>query len=164
MRRPHGWLLYLQLGGCDVQICPVARIDTARDGQPPVNVLRLSLHPRGFAPQIANLTEWRSHLLERLRHQIDLTADPVLSELMRELRGYPAPDDAETHKGGRDTRDFAGVVVPLRLVTEQGVLSFISTTTVFGTPIEVTLSELAIEAFFPADAITGEVLRRLGSA
>jgi transcriptional regulator with XRE-family HTH domain len=125
--------------------------------QPPVNVLRLSLHPEGLAPRITNLAEWRAHLLDRLRHQVELTADPVLSELMRELRGYPAPAERESRRPER--RDYAGIAVPLRLATEKGVLSFISTTTVFGTPTEVTLSELAIEAFFPADAITSSVLR-----
>src|SRR5262244_1038605 len=59
--------------------------------KPPVNVLRLSLHPAGLAPRIANLAEWRSHLLARLRRQIEVSADPVLEELLRELRGYPIP-------------------------------------------------------------------------
>ena len=132
--------------------------------QPPVNVLRLSLHPQGLAPQIANLVDWRSHLLQRLRQQIDLTADRILSELMRELMAYPAPSEAETSRRGRDARDYAGMVIPFELMTEHGLLSFFSTTTVFGTPIEVTLSELAIEAFFPADAATAEAVRRASDA
>lgn len=131
--------------------------------QPPVNVLRLSLHPQGLAPRIANLAEWRAHLLERLRHQIDLTADPILSELMRELIGYPTPTNG-TRTQRRETRDYGGVVVPFELATEHGTLLLLSTTTVFGTPLEVTLSELAIEAFFPADEATGVILRRVGAA
>jgi transcriptional regulator with XRE-family HTH domain len=123
---------------------------------PPVNVLRLSLHPDGLAPRIENLSEWREHLFERLRRQIDLTADPVLIELLDELRGYP---NLAAGRPGRSV-DYAGVVVPLRLRTEHGMLSFFSTTTVFGTPIDVTLSELAIESFFPADAETSAALRR----
>jgi transcriptional regulator with XRE-family HTH domain len=132
--------------------------------QPPVNVLRLSLHPSGLAPRIANLMEWRAHLLERLRHQISVSADAVLQKLLRELRDYPAPRQPKWRDPER-VGDYAGVVVPLRIVTDTGILSFFSTTTVFGTPIDVTLSELALESFFPADAATADALRRLaGSA
>src|SRR6266511_3126136 len=81
--------------------------------RPPVNVLRVSLHPAGLAPRIANLPEWRAHLLARLRHQIDLTADSVLVELMRELSGYPTPSGARSSKPTAD-RDYAGVVVPFQ--------------------------------------------------
>src|SRR6266545_5885519 len=81
--------------------------------QPPVNVLRLSLHPAGLAPRTANLPEWRAHLLARLRHQIDLSADPVLVELMRELSGYPLPSGARSSKPIAD-RDYGGVVVPFQ--------------------------------------------------
>jgi transcriptional regulator with XRE-family HTH domain len=127
--------------------------------QPPVNVLRLSLHPSGLAPRIANLAQWRAHLLDRLRHQIEVTADPVLDALLRELADYPAPHAARSGAVPEET-DYAGMVVPLRLVTKLGVLGFFSTTTVFGTPVDVTLSELALESFFPADAATAEALRR----
>jgi transcriptional regulator with XRE-family HTH domain len=119
----------------------------------PVNVLRLSLHPRGLAPRIVNLAEWRAHLLDRLHSQIEATADPCLIELAQELRGYPGGDTAEPRA------DYGGVAVPFRLRTPRGVLSFLSTTTVFGTPLDVTLSELALETFFPADAATAEALR-----
>jgi transcriptional regulator with XRE-family HTH domain len=130
--------------------------------RPPVNALRLSLHPAGLAPRIANLAEWRSHLLTRLRRQIEVTADPVLEELLNELCGYPAPGGGAENSGAENSGagEFAGVAVPFRLVTEQGVLSFISATTIFGTPVDVTLSELALESFFPADAATANVLRR----
>jgi transcriptional regulator with XRE-family HTH domain len=135
--------------------------------RPPVNALRLSLHPAGLAPRIANLAEWRSHLLVRLRRQIEVSADPVLEELLNELCGYPAPVEGAENSGAENSGaenggagEFAGVAVPFRLVTEQGVLSFISTTTIFGTPVDVTLSELALESFFPADAATANVLRR----
>jgi transcriptional regulator with XRE-family HTH domain len=129
--------------------------------QPPVNVLRLSLHPDGLAPRIVNLAEWRAHLRARLRQQIDLTADPVLVALMEELTALPAPKEARPRP---PLPDYAGVVVPMQLATEAGVLSLFSTTTVFGTPVDITLSELAIEAFFPADAATAERLRAAGSA
>jgi len=130
----------------------------------PINVLRLSLHPDGLAPRIANLGEWRQHLLERLRRQVDMSADPVLAALLDELRSYPCPArPGRPH--GQSFGDLGGVVVPFRLVTEAGLLSFFSTTTVFGTPLDITLSELALEAFFPADAATAEMLGRLaGSA
>ncbi len=123
--------------------------------QPPINVLRLSLHPQGLAPRIANLPTWRMHLFDRLRRQIDVSADPVLIDLMRELREYPIPD------GAADTHDYGGVIVPLQMRSDAGVLSFFSTTTVFGTPVEITLSELAIESFFPADAATAEAMRQI---
>ena len=130
--------------------------------RPPVNVLRLSLHPAGLAARIVNLAEWRSHLLARLRQQIDVSADPVLVELMGELRGYPVPDRGGVGAGEHD--DVAAVVVPLRLATDGGVLSLFSATTVFGTPVDVTLAEIALETFFPADAATADALRRTGSA
>jgi transcriptional regulator with XRE-family HTH domain len=124
--------------------------------QPPVNVLRLSLHPDGIAPRIANLAQWRNHLFERLRQQIEATGDGTLAALLEELRAYPAPRDDATHLEG----ELLGVVMPLRFQTEQGVLSFISTTTIFGTPADVTLQELALETFFPADAQTAAALRQ----
>lgn len=125
--------------------------------EPPVNVLRVSLHPEGLAPRTANLAEWRAHLLSRLRHQIDVTGDPVLVGLLRELRDYPAPGDAHPEP------DPGSVVVPFRMMTEVGELAFFGTTTVFGTPVDITLSELALEAFYPADAGTAEALRRLAA-
>ena len=123
--------------------------------QPPVNVLRLSLHPEGLAPRIANLAEWKRHILDRLKHQIVESADPVLEQLMEELRGYPAPASKLPGSGE------AAIAVPMQLESPVGRLSFLSTTTVFGTPVEVTLSELAIETFFPADPETAERLRLL---
>jgi transcriptional regulator with XRE-family HTH domain len=122
--------------------------------EPPVNVLRLSLHPHGLAPQIANLSEWRAHLLDRLRQQISASGDPVLEKLLKDLLSYPAPESAgETHI------DYAGIAVPLKIATKAGLLSFISTTTVFGTPVDITLSELAVESLFPADEETAAILR-----
>ena len=124
---------------------------------PPVNVLRLSLHPQGLAPRIVNYAAWRNHLVVRLHQQIESSADAGLQELLRELLDYPAPPAAAAAPAG----DGGDIVVPLQLATEAGVLSFISTTTIFGTPVDVTLSELAIESFLPADAATAEALRRL---
>ena len=126
--------------------------------RPPVNVLRLSLHPKGLAPRIENLAEWRAHLLTRLRQQIDVTADAELTKLLDELAAYPAPGSTKSPRTNV-TDEYAGVVVPLRFVTDAGTLSLFSTTTIFGTPVDVTLSELAIESFFPADAATADMLR-----
>jgi len=125
--------------------------------EPPVNVLRLSLHPGGLAPRIANLGEWRDHLFERLRRLIEVTADAVLIKLLDELHGYPAPQD---HTPRESATDYGGIAVPLRLCAGDGELVFFSTTTVFGTPIDITLSELAIEAFFPSDAATAQAMWR----
>lgn len=125
--------------------------------EPPVNVLRLSLHPEGLAPRIANLADWKRQILERLRHQAAESGDPVLDGLVEELRGYPAP----ASKWPAAATGEIPIAVPLILDSPVGPLSFLSTTTVFGTPAEVTLSELAIESFFPADAETGERLRQL---
>ena len=128
--------------------------------QPPINVLRLSLHPDGLAAQIANLPEWRSHLLARLSRQVELTADPRLSDLLQELRSYDANRDTKDTEQTVLGHDLGLVAVPLRLHTEHGTLSLLSTTMVLGTPVDVTLSELAIEAFFPADAATADLLQR----
>lgn len=126
----------------------------------PVNAGRLSLHPEGLAPRIVNLVEWRAHLLERLRHEIEITADLVLIGLMRELEGYPVP---YAGPGVRRKPDPAAVLIPLTITTSAGTFSFVSTTTIFGTPIDVTLSELAVELFFPADQATDALVRRLAA-
>jgi transcriptional regulator with XRE-family HTH domain len=124
---------------------------------PPVNVLRLSLHPEGLAPRIVNLGEWKAHLLQRLREQWIASGDAVLDQLHRELTALPAPQQS----GGHD--DFGGILVPMVLDLGGRRLSLFSTTTIFGTPAEVTLSELAIESFFPADEATADLLLSLRS-
>lgn len=127
--------------------------------EPPVNVLRLSLHPDGIAPRIVNFAEWRAHLLARLRQQIDVSADRTLIDLLDEVADYPAPGGAAAKSPDRDRH--GGAIVPLQLVTDAGTLSLFSTTTVFGTPVDVTLSELALESFYPADGATADLLRDL---
>ncbi|TWO69368.1 helix-turn-helix transcriptional regulator [Caenimonas sedimenti] len=126
-----------------------------------VNVLRLSLHPQGLASRIENLAQWRTHLFERLRQQIHVTNDATLAALYEELRAYPVPPGADTHLDG----ELLGVAMPFRFRSAAGpVLSFISTTTVFGTPVDVTLQELALETFFPADAATAAALGQLAAS
>ncbi len=124
---------------------------------PPINVLRLTLHPGGLVHRIVNLIEWRSHLLTRLQRQTEASDDAILIDLLNELRDYPIP--SENNKS-RTEIDYAGVAIPFQLATESGILSFLSTTTVFGTPVDITLSELAMESFFPADAATAVALTR----
>ena len=126
--------------------------------EPPINVLRLSLHPHGLAPQIVNFAEWRAHLLDRLRRQCETTADPVLITLLEELRCFPTGRRDDTQH-----RDYGGIFVPLQMRVGPHVLAFFSTTTVFGTPLNITLAELAIEAFFPADKATTDALQRATS-
>ena len=127
--------------------------------EPPVNVLRLSLDPRGLAPRILNFREWRAHVLARLSRQVDDTADPFLNELHEELASRPVPAGAKPWRPSAASH-AGGIAVPLLLSGEDGVLSFISTTTVFGTALDVSLSELAIESFFPADEATARMLLR----
>jgi transcriptional regulator with XRE-family HTH domain len=121
---------------------------------PPINVMRLSFHPQGLAPLTVNLAEWCGHLLERLHRQCEATADPVLVALYEELKTYPIPARKAPHTVGADS-----LAVPFQMRIGDDVLSFISTTMVFGTPLDVTLSELALETFFPADDMTTEKMR-----
>ena len=128
--------------------------------KPPINVLKLSLSPGGLAPHITNLGEWRKHLLERLGHQFRVTGDVNLQRLHAELLTMAGPlDDAECD--GQESDIFGQIVVPLKLKLPSGILSLISTTTVFGTPVDVTLSDLALETFFPADPASAQMLKEL---
>lgn len=136
----------------------IAGIDAALL-EPPLNVLRLSLHPNGMAPRIANYAEWKAHVIARLTQQVDASADAKLNELLDELKSYPRPRGTAIAMP-QPKRDFGNVVVPLQLMTPDGVLSFFSTTTVFGTPVDITLAEIAIEAFYPADKATAEAVRK----
>ncbi len=127
--------------------------------KPPLNVLRATLHPEGLAQRIVNWHQWRGHVLERLRRQYTFTADASIDALLQELAGYPAPSHAVRGKGQTAGQSEGGaIVVPLRLRSQGGVLSLLSTTTVFGTAVDITLAELTLETFFPADAETAEIL------
>lgn len=123
--------------------------------EPPANILRAGLHPEGLAPHIANLGEWRAHLLGRLRRHAAVTADADLQALYEELRCYPC-DDPEPEVESPGAGD---VITPLRLRTPVGELAFFSTIATFGIPADITVAELAIESFFPADPFTADVLR-----
>ena len=132
---------------------------------PPVNVLRVSLHPDGMAPRVLNLAQWRQHALFRLRRQADRSGDPFLHELYEELSGYPGDDGAQGAGGVNGTNgagEAADVVLPMRIRVGDAELSFLSTTTVFGSPLDVTVAELAIESFYPADPATASFMRAAG--
>jgi transcriptional regulator with XRE-family HTH domain len=122
----------------------------------PFNVLRLAFHPEGLAPRTVNLGEWCAHLLERLHRQCEATADPELLKLYDDLKAYPIPARA-----GPLPAD--AIAIPLKLRYHGEVLSFISTTMVFGTPVDITLSELALETFFPADEQTADRMRKIAA-
>jgi len=121
---------------------------------PPANVMRVALHPDGMAPRIVNFAEWRAHLLERLRHQVSVTGDAALAALYEEVSGYPGPPAAGAHHSAAGE-----VFVPLVFRAGDRELRFFSTVATFGTAVDITMSELAIESFFPADAATAEALR-----
>jgi transcriptional regulator with XRE-family HTH domain len=129
----------------------------------PVNVLRLSLHPQGLGPRLGAWRAWRAHVLARLRRELELTADARLAALIAEIEGYPVPAGAPPGRaGGPDP--LAGVAAPFELRTPQGRLRFLTATTVFGTAVDVTLSELTVETFLPADEATAAALRELARA
>lgn len=128
---------------------------------PPVNVLRLSLEPDGLAKHIVNLGEWRAHLLARLRTQVASSGDATLRALHEELAALPPlPGEVRTPP----STPFPDVVVRLEMESPLGRLALFSTITVFGTPVDVTLAELALEAFYPADEATAQLLRAMAAA
>ena len=124
----------------------------------PFNILRLAFHPEGLAPRTVNLAEWAAHLLERLHRQCEATADPELLKLYQDLRSYPIPA-----RSAPITADN-NVALPFKLRLNGEILSFISTTMVFGTPVDITLQELALETFFPADELTAERMRQMAAS
>ncbi len=128
--------------------------------QPPLNAMRLTLHPQGMAPRIRNLGEWRGHLLAQMERQIALHRSEPLRALYEEVTAYPAPEAApgEAEPAG-PVPHFA---LPMRIEHDGRVLSFVSSISTFNTPMDVTVSELAIETFLPADPATAKYLRSLG--
>jgi transcriptional regulator with XRE-family HTH domain len=123
--------------------------------EPPVNVLRTTLHPKGMAPRITNFGQWADHILGNLRRQIAVTGDDELRELEEELSGYAEGMGVVT----RAPFEAPGsVAVPMRLQTDDGELAFVTMIATFGTALDITLAELAIETFLPADAATTQAL------
>ncbi|HEX6150685.1 helix-turn-helix transcriptional regulator [Nocardioides sp.] len=126
---------------------------------PPLNMLRATLHPDGLASQVVNLEQWRAHTLRRVRRQLERTAASGLAELLAELESYGDSDPPDPP--GPTSHDL---VVPLQMATPYGDLALLYTATVFGSPRDVTLDEIAIETFFPADDATARILRSLADA
>ena len=124
---------------------------------PPVNCMRLALHPDGLAPRILNLAQWRGHLLARLQREVALHGDPAVEALLEEVSGYPGPPS-----DGR--ADAGAIMVQLHLASSAGELRLFGTVTTFGTAVDITVAELSVEAFFPADTATAEALRRSGES
>lgn len=128
--------------------------------QPPVNVLRVGLHPRGLAPLIVNLPEWRAHFLGRLERQVAVTGDDELAALLAEVAAYPG-----SVRDPNPSRRDGEILGPLKVrAPDGGELSFFGMFATFNTPFEVTTSELAIELLFPADRATAEALKKLARA
>jgi len=128
--------------------------------EPPANSLRITLHPDGMAPRIANLAEWSAHLLHQVRRQASITGDPELERLHDELAAYPGVSVEPPHEGGSG----AEILLPLRIKDGDRELAFFSTISTFGTPVDITLAELAIEAFYPANARTAaRLLQDIGA-
>ncbi|MDB1089753.1 helix-turn-helix transcriptional regulator [Streptomyces sp. ACA25] len=123
--------------------------------EPPVNALRLTLHPRGLAPRIHNFLEWRGHLLDQVRHQLTQPHAGPLRELYQEIRSYALPPGGEERTGERGSP-----ALPLVIGHRGHRLSFLSVIATFNTPLDVTVSELAIETFLPADPETTRYLQR----
>ncbi len=139
--------------------------DLLPEGMRP-NVIRGSHHPLALSSRIINRRQLRGIHIERLRQQIDASGDPILVELLAELQDYPEPtDDASVEAL---STAHAGVAAPFQIQSELGVLNFITATTIFGTASDITLSELSMEIFLPADAATAEavpkLVRRFGSS
>jgi len=126
--------------------------------RPLVNAVRLTLHPAGMGPKIVNYSAWRAHVLSVLRQQIDARGDPVIHGLFAEASAYPTPPDCEPVENFGAAERLA---TPFRVATRFGVMSFLGTVTVFGTPNDVTLSELALEMLFPADDRTAEIAKAM---
>ncbi|MER7754301.1 helix-turn-helix domain-containing protein [Kitasatospora sp. NPDC097643] len=128
--------------------------------QPPLNAMRITLHPDGLAPRIVNFRQWRGHLLERMERQIELVRSEPLRQLYEEVRGYPEPAGGTASDGERaEATELFPFALPLRIRHEGRVLSFLSTIATFNTPLDVTVSELAMETFLPADSGTVEFLQ-----
>jgi hypothetical protein len=150
------WPTHWNLVSANRMVMPLLEGVPARLLGQPFNILRLAFHPEALAARTVNLAEWCGHLLERLHRQCEATADPGLIKLYHELKAYPIPA-----RSGPLPAD--NVAIPFKIRFGSDVLSFLSTTMIFGTPVDITLSELALETFFPADDLTAERMRSMAA-
>ncbi|MFF4489508.1 helix-turn-helix domain-containing protein [Streptomyces sp. NPDC001544] len=125
---------------------------------PPLNAMRLTLHPEGLAPRIRNLREWRGHLLAQMERQIALHRSQALRALYEEVAAYPVPEEGPVDEPADPVAYFA---LPMRIEHEGRILSFVSSISTFNTPMDVTVAELAIETFLPADPATAKYLHSM---
>ncbi|MFD3660424.1 helix-turn-helix domain-containing protein [Streptomyces sp. NPDC058659] len=130
---------------------------------PPLNAMRLTLHPEGLAPRIRNLREWRGHLLAQMERQIALARSEALRALYEEVAAYPLPPGAE-EESVPDAEPYPYIALPMRIEHDGRILSFVSSISTFNTPMDVTVAELAIETLLPADAETVAYLQSLAAA
>ena len=126
----------------------------------PLNAMRLTLHPQGLAPRIRNLREWRGHLLAQMERQIALYRSNPLRELYEEVAAYPVAESASAYEPAESVPYFA---LPMQIEHEGRILSFISSVSTFNTPMDVTVAELAVETFLPADPATAKYLHSMGA-
>ncbi|GLX47351.1 transcriptional regulator [Streptomyces hygroscopicus subsp. hygroscopicus] len=126
--------------------------------QPAPNAMRLTLHPEGLAPRIRNLREWRGHLVAQMERQLALHRSDQLRALYEEVTAYPVAGDAPGEEPEEPVPYFA---LPMRIEHEGRILSFVSSISTFNTPMDVTVAELAIETFLPADPATAKFLHGL---
>jgi transcriptional regulator with XRE-family HTH domain len=126
--------------------------------KPPVNAVRIILHPQGLGPRVVNFVEWRVHTIAVLQQQLETRADPVIESLLAEVMSYPAPIGGVAAATGDGPQRYA---TPLQIATRLGTVSFLNTNTIFGTPTDVTLSELALEMLFPADESTVSIVKSM---
>jgi transcriptional regulator with XRE-family HTH domain len=124
----------------------------------PINAVRLILHPLGMGPRIVNFVEWRAHTITVLRQQMETRPDHVIQALLAEVMSYPASSGGVAPIASEGPQRYA---TPLQIATRLGTISFLNTTTIFGTPTDVTLSELALEMLFPADEATVAIVKAM---
>ncbi|OEJ24190.1 transcriptional regulator [Streptomyces agglomeratus] len=128
---------------------------------PPLNAMRISLHPEGLAPRIRNLPQWREHLKAQMERQIALARSPALRAVYEEVSAYPVPEPRAGEAPLPEDPPYPYFALPLRIEHDGRVLSFVSSISTFNTPMDVTVAELAIETFLPADPATVKYLQSL---
>lgn len=155
------WNLVAANVGCVVLVEGLDEGAAAELLRPPINVMRLCLHPQGLSQRLLNHAEVHASILRRVRRTANATASSEVRGLYQELSGYRAPRPAEA-KPAEATETVGELYVPFRMATVDGVeLHFVNTIATFGSPLDVGVENLAMESFFPADSATADYLQRL---